>query len=117
MTIEHLESGETLSQAVVHGNTVYVCGLTATNRKLDISGQTKEVLAKIDDRLAKCGSDKSQLLSATIYLTDIMLKDAMNAVWKDWLGDLKRPSRACVGGIELMPGVLVEIVVVAAKGA
>ena len=65
--------------------------------------------------MAKCGSDKSQLLSATIYLTEIKLKLAMNEVWKAWLGDLNRPARACVGGAELEPDVLVEIVVSAAK--
>lgn len=115
MTIEHIDSGDILSQAVVHGDTVYVCGLTPTNRDLDVAGQTEEVLAKIDDRLAKCGSDKSKLLSATIYLTDIKLKPSMNDVWKDWLGDLKRPTRACIGSVELEPNVLVEIVVTAAK--
>jgi enamine deaminase RidA (YjgF/YER057c/UK114 family) len=115
MTIEHLESGEILSQAVAHGDTVYVCGLTPTNRELDVAGQTQEILAKIDDRLAKCGSDRSQLLSAAIYLTDIKLKSAMNGVWKAWLGDLKRPARVCIGGVELEPGVLVEIVVTAAR--
>ena len=115
MTIEHLDSSEILSQAVVHGDTVYLCGLTSTDPELDVSGQTEEVLAKIDDRLAKCGSDKSQLLSATIYLTEIKLKPAMNEVWKAWLGDLNRPTRACIGGVELEPDVLVEIVVSAAK--
>ncbi len=69
MTIEHHDSGEILSRAVVHGDTVYLCGLTPTDRELDVAGQTEEVLAKIDDRLAKCGSDKSLLLSA---LTDVV---------------------------------------------
>jgi enamine deaminase RidA (YjgF/YER057c/UK114 family) len=115
MTIDHLDSGEILSQAVTHGDTVYLCGLIATNRELDVSGQTEEVLSKIDDRLAKCGSDKSQLLSATIYLTELKLKPAMNEKWKAWLGDLNRPARACIGKSELEPSVLVEIMVTAAK--
>ena len=115
MKIEHLDSGEILSQAVVHGDTVYLCGLTAKNLALDVTGQTKEVLAKIDERLAKCGSDKSRLLSTTIYLTDIKLKPAMNEVWKAWLGDLKRPARTCIGNVDLEANVLVEITVCAAK--
>ena len=115
MSIEHLDSGEILSQAVVHENTVYVCGLTPTNRDVDVTAQTEEVLAKVDDRLARCGSDRSKLLSAAIYLTDIKLKPEMNAVWTDWLGDLERPARVCIGGVELEPGVLVEIVVTAAR--
>lgn len=115
MTIEHLDSGEILSQAVIHGDTIYVCGLTATDRDQDITGQTNEVLAKIDDRLKRAGSDKSKLLTVTIYLTDIDLKPAMNDAWKNWLGDLARPARTCVGNIGLVEGVLVEITVTAAR--
>jgi enamine deaminase RidA (YjgF/YER057c/UK114 family) len=115
MAIDHLDSGDILSQAIVYGDTIYLCGMTATDRNLDISGQTKEVLAKIDDRLGKCGSDKSQVMVATIYLTDLSLKPAVNEIWKAWLGDLNRPTRTCIGGIQLEPGVLVEITVNAAK--
>ena len=115
MSITRHQVGPRLSQAVVHGDTVYLCGLTAKNLTLDVAGQTKEVLAKIDERLAKCGSDKSRLLSATIYLTDIKLKPAMNEVWKAWLGDLKRPGRTCIGNVDMEPNVLVEITVTAAK--
>ena len=79
------------------------------------AAQTEEVLAKIDERLASCGTDKSKLISATIYLTDIKLKPAMNEAWKAWLGDLNRPTRTCIGGVELEPGVLVEITSTAAK--
>ena len=115
MTIQHLDSGDILAQAVVHGDTVYVCGLTATDRDKDVAGQTAEVLAKIDDRLAKCGTDKSKICAATIYLRAIALKPAMNEVWKDWLGDLERPTRTCIGGVELEQDVLVEITVTAAR--
>ena len=114
MTVERLDSGEILSQATIHNGVAYVCGLTATDRSLDIQGQTREVLAKIDDRLAKCGTDKSKLLMVTIYLADIAQKDEMNEVWKEWLGDLARPSRACVGAPLATPEILIEIVVSAA---
>ena len=115
MSIQHLDSGDILSQAVTHGDTVYLCGLTATDREKNVAAQTEEVLAKIDERLAACGTDKSNLVSATIYLTDIKLKPAMNEAWKAWLGDLNRPTRTCIGGVELEPGVLVEITSTAAK--
>lgn len=115
MSITHLDSGEILSQAVVNGDTVYLCGLTATDRDADIAAQTHETLAKIDDRLAKCGTDKSKLCAATIYLTDIALKPAMNEVWKSWLGDLERPTRTCIGNVTMEPGVLVEITCIAAR--
>lgn len=115
MSIQHHDSGDILSQAVTNGDTAYLCGLTATDREKDVAGQTVEVLAKIDERLALCGTDKSKLLSATIYLTDIKLKPAMNEAWKAWLGDLNRPTRTCIGGVELEPGVLVEITTTAAR--
>lgn len=115
MAIEHLESGEILSQAVAYNGVVYVCGLTADNLKLDVRAQTEQVLRKIDDRLAKCGTDKSKLLTATIYLTRMDDKPAMNEAWKAWLGPLERPTRACVGTALGSPDTLVEIVVSAAK--
>ena len=115
MTMEHLDSGDILSQAVEHNGIVYVCGLTGDGLTADVQGQTEQVLKKIDDRLAKCGTDKSKLLMATIYLTDINQKPRMNEVWKAWLGPLKRPARACVGVTLGTPDTLVEIVVSAAK--
>ena len=97
MTVEHLESGDILSQATAHNGVINVCGLTADDMSLDAKGQTEQILAKIDDRLAKFGSDKKKLLMATIYLTNMGDKSAMNEAWMTWLGDLERPARACVG--------------------
>ncbi|MEK9671851.1 MAG: RidA family protein [Rhodospirillaceae bacterium] len=114
MSMPHLDSGDILSQGTASGDTVYLSGLTATDKTKDIKGQTKEVLDKINDRLAKLGSDKSKLLSATIYLDDLRRKPEMNEVWIAWLGKLERPARACVGA-QLELGVQVEIMVTAAK--
>ncbi|MBT5498607.1 MAG: RidA family protein [Alphaproteobacteria bacterium] len=115
MTVEHLNSGEILSQATIYNGVVNVCGLTADDRSLDAKGQTEEILAKIDDRLASCGTDKSKLLMATIYLTNMDDKSGMNEAWTAWLGDLERPARACVGTALGSADTLVEIVVSAAK--
>lgn len=114
MSIERLDSGEILSQATIHNGIAYVCGQTATDRSADIKGQTAEVLAKIDDRLARCGTDKSKLLMVTIYLADMTQKSEMNEVWADWLGTLARPARACVGTPLATPETLIEIVANAA---
>jgi enamine deaminase RidA (YjgF/YER057c/UK114 family) len=114
MTIEHIDSGDYLSKAVTHNGIAYIAGMTATDRSKDIAGQTAEVLEKIDTYLARCGTDKSKILFATIYLTDMSDKDAMNAVWIPWLGDLQRPARACVGASLASPDILLEIVVTAA---
>ena len=115
MTVEHLNSGEILSQATIYNDVVNVCGLTADDRSLDAKGQTEEILAKIDDHLASCGTDKSKLLMATIYLTNMDDKSGMNEAWTAWLGDLERPARACVGTALGSADTLVEIVVSAAK--
>jgi len=115
MTVEHLNSGEILSQATIYNGVVNVCGLTADDRSLDAKGQTEEILAKIDDRLASCGTDKAKLLMATIYLTNMDDKPGMNEAWTAWLGDLQRPARACVGTALGSADTLVEIVVSAAK--
>lgn len=115
MSIERVDSGDILSQATIHAGVVYVCGQTAGNRSADIKGQTAEVLAKIDDRLARCGTDKSKMLMVTIYLSDMTLKAEMNEVWKAWLGDLARPARACVGAPLGTADTLIEIVVNAAQ--
>jgi|TARA_A100001037_G_scaffold285745_1_gene293375 enamine deaminase RidA (YjgF/YER057c/UK114 family) len=115
MTVEHLNSGEILSQATMYNGVVNVCGLTADDLSLNAKGQTEQILAKIDDRLASCGTDKSKLLMATIYLSNMDDKPGMNAAWTEWLGDLDRPARACVGSALGSPDTLVEIVVSAAK--
>ena len=115
MTIEHSDSGNILSRATIHNGIIYVCGHTADDKSLDAKGQTEQILSKIDDRLAKCGSDKSKLLMATIYLSNMDDKQKMNEAWTAWLGSLKRPARACVGAPLGSVETLVEIVVSAAK--
>ena len=115
MTIEHSDSGNILSRATIHNGIIYVCGHTADDKSLDAKGQTEQILSKIDDRLAKCGSDKSKLLMATIYLSNMDDKQKMNEAWTAWLGSLKRPARACVGAPLGSAETLVEIVVSAAK--
>ena len=114
MTIEHLNSGEILSQATIYNSVVNVCGLTADNLSLNAKGQTEQILAKIDDRLASCGTDKSKLISATIWLSDISTFDEMNKVWDAWVSPGETPARACVESKLGAPQFTVEIGVIAA---
>jgi enamine deaminase RidA (YjgF/YER057c/UK114 family) len=100
---------------VVHGDTVYLAGVVAKNLDADVKGQTKEVLGEIDRLLAKCGSDKSKILSATIWVTDIRNRAPMNEVWTAWVDTKNMPARACVEAALADPRALVEIMVVAAK--
>ena len=114
MTLKHLNSGDILSQAVEHAGIVYVAGLTADDTTADIKGQTRQVLDKIDAILGRMGTDKSKLLTATLYFTDIDQKAAANEVWKAWLGRLERPARAGIGVTLNTPETLIEIMVTAA---
>ena len=115
MTIKRSKVGARMSQAVVHGETVYLAGQVADDPSADVVGQTKQILAKIDGLLAEAGSDKSKLLSATIWLTDIRTFDEMNKAWAAWVSPGNTPARACVEAKLARSNLLVEIGVVAAR--
>jgi enamine deaminase RidA (YjgF/YER057c/UK114 family) len=116
MTIERIEPSRRLCEAVVHGDTVYLCGQVADDVKGDIRQQTRETLANIDKMLARAGSDKSRLLTATVYLKSIDDYRAMNEIWDAWTAPGAPPARTCIGGVQLFsPDALVEITVSAAK--
>ncbi|MBI4123593.1 MAG: RidA family protein [Betaproteobacteria bacterium] len=115
MSIVRHDPTSILSLAVVHGDTVYLAGVVAKNLDNDIKGQAREILAEIDRLLAKCGSSKSRLLSATIWVTDIRNRAPVNEVWSAWVDPKNLPARACVEARLADPRSLVEIMVVAAK--
>ena len=115
MSIVRHEPGAILSLAVEHGGAVYLAGIVAKDLAKDIKGQTREVLAEIDRLLAKCGSGKSKLLQATIWVTDIRNRAPMNEVWTAWCDPENLPVRACIEAKLADPACLVEIMVVAAK--
>ena len=115
MTITRHDPSAVLSQAVEHGDTVYLAGIVAGDLSKDIKGQTQEVLAEIDRLLAKCGSGKSKLLQCHIWVTDIRNRAPMNEVWTRWVDPKNLPVRACVEAKLADPNALVEIMVIAAK--
>ena len=116
MTITRHDTGPRMSKAVVHGNTVYLAGIVANEPKSkDMTAQTKDILAQIDGFLAKAGTDKSKLLSANIWVTDMKEFAAMNAVWDAWVSPGNTPARATVEAGLASPDYKVEIMVVAAK--
>ena len=115
MSIKRHELSEHLSRAVEHNGVVYVAGTTATDRSVGMKQQTEQVLAKIEGLLARCGTNKSKLLTATVYISDMAQKPAMNDAWLAWIDRENPPTRVCVT-VELgTPTTLVEIVVTAAK--
>ena len=113
--IERLHTGPRMSQAVIHGDTVYVAGQVAADPATDVAGQTKQVLAGIDALLAEAGTDKTRLLSANIYLADIGTFAQMNSVWDEWVPPGHTPARATVEARLASPVYKVEIQVVAAR--
>ena len=96
-------SGPRMSRCVVKGDTVYV------------AGQTQQILDKIDGYLAEAGTDKSKLLQANLWITNMDNFAAMNAVWNAWVDPENPPVRACVRADLAVPELLVEIMVTAYK--
>jgi enamine deaminase RidA (YjgF/YER057c/UK114 family) len=116
MSIQRFEVGPRMSQVVVHGDTVYLAGVVANDAKgKSVTEQTKDILTIIDGHLAKAGTDKSKLLSATIYLTDMASFAEMNAVWEAWVSPGNTPARATVQATLAAPPYNVEIMVIAAR--
>ncbi|MCP5372233.1 MAG: RidA family protein [Hyphomicrobiales bacterium] len=113
MTIQRFHTGQRMSQAVVHGNTVYLAGQVGAPGQ-SVTAQTTEILAKIDKLLAEAGSDKSKLLQAVIWLADIGDFAEMNAVWDAWVAPGHAPARACGESKLASPDYVVEIIAVAA---
>lgn len=115
MSITRHDPNDIMSKVVEHNGVVYVSGQTADDNSVGMKEQTEQVLAKIDGFLTKGGTDKSKLLAATVYISDMSQKPAMNEAWQEWLSPGNHPTRACVA-VELgSPKTLVEIVVNAAK--
>ncbi len=115
MAIKRLHVGPRLSQVVIHGDMVYTAGIVADDPNTDVSGQTGQILDKIDQYLKEAGTDKSRILTATIWLSDIGDYDQMNSVWDQWVPKGNSPARACVESKLAKPQYKVEIRVAAAK--
>jgi enamine deaminase RidA (YjgF/YER057c/UK114 family) len=116
MSITRHDAGPRMSKAVVHGNTVYLAGIVADNAGGgSVADQTKDILSIIDGYLAKAGTDKSKLLSANIWITDMSKFNEMNAEWDAWVSPGNTPARATVEAKLANPKYNVEIMVVAAK--
>lgn len=115
LEITRIETTQRMSRVVQCNGLTFLGGQTATDRTLDIKGQTAQVLEKIDNYLAKAGLDKTRILSAQVWLSDIQANFAgMNEVWDAWAPQGHAPARATVESRLAAPDLLVEITVVAA---
>ncbi len=114
MSTHYIDSNQRMSQAVIHNNTVWLAGQVAADASQGMRGQTEQILEQIDLLLQRAGTDKSHLLSATLWITAFDHFDEMNAAWDAWVVPGRPPARACVKADLARPEWLVEIMVVAA---
>ncbi|MEO5861329.1 MAG: RidA family protein [Burkholderiales bacterium] len=112
--IQRYHVGKRLSQMVVHNGIVYLAGQVAEEPTQDITGQAKQVLAQIDKLLAEVGSDKTKILTATVFLPGMADFPALNAVWETWAPAGHCPARATVEAKLVSPDYKIEIQVIAA---
>jgi enamine deaminase RidA (YjgF/YER057c/UK114 family) len=114
MSTRRIEPSARMSQAVVANGFVFLAGQVATDPSIaDVEAQTSQVLAEIDRLLAAAGTQKSRILSATIYLADVGTFAAMNRAWEAWVAPDAKPARATVEAKLVAPEYRVEIQVVA----
>lgn len=114
MTIIRIQPGPRMSQAVVHGDTIYLAGQVGASGE-SVTNQTQAILGQIEALLVEAGSDKTKILSATIWLADMADFAEMNAVWDKWIDGKDAPARATGEAKLAAPGYKVEIIVIAAR--
>ncbi|WP_341704162.1 RidA family protein [Ferrovibrio sp.] len=114
MSVRRIDVGPRMSQAVVHGKTVYLAGQIAADPAADVAGQTRQILGQIDRLLATAGTDKTRILSASIWLADIATFAEMNGEWDKWVPQGNTPARATVEAKLAAPQYKVEIACIAA---
>ena len=110
MSVTRYELGPTMSKGVEFHHLIFLTGLTADDGSVRITGQTGQVLAKVDNHLAEAGGTKCNILSAIIYITGISLRPELNEVWNTWIDSKNLSTRASVGE-QLAGDTLVEIIV------
>ena len=116
MTITRIDTNERMSQAVIHGDTIYLAGQVAIDAGgKSVTEQTTNILSRIDSLLEQSGADKSKLLTATIWLASMDDFDEINSVWDSWVPSGNAPARACVESRLAFPQFTVEISVTASR--
>ena len=114
MTITRIDRGPRMSEAVIHGDTIYLAGQIGAPGE-NVTAQTRAVLAEIDALLERTGSSKNHMLMAQIWLADMNDFAEMNAVWDAWIADAEAPARATGEAKLASPDYKVEIIVTAAR--
>lgn len=114
MAIKRIGVGPHYSEVIENNGILYLSGQVNMDTD-DIRSQSKAIFSEIDKLLRENSSDKEHILFVTLYLSDASNFDGMNAEWDAWLPEGKRPARACIVTGMAVPGILLEVVVTAAK--
>jgi len=114
--IERHGPGTYFHRAVESNGVLYLSGITAGDTSADMGGQTEQILARMAQLLSEIGSGVDRVLAATIYITDMGMKEQMNRAWTAFFAPDALPARATLGVKDLGPGVLIEVMVTAAVG-
>lgn len=118
MTIKRIDTNTRMSQIVIHNGTAYFAGQVALKTPGQSAKiQTIAILDQIDALLSQIDCDKTDILSATIWLSDMADFAAMNSVWDAWVPENNAPTRACVESRLATPDFNVEIVIIVACSA
>ena len=109
--------GGPFSHVVRYGDLLFLAGQTGRNpadRALaqGMAAQTRRTLENIKALLEAAGSSLDNVLSATVYITDMTKKTEMNEAYKEFF-PTEPPVRATIGVKDLDVGVEVEISVIA----
>lgn len=113
--IQKFNTNEVMSAVTVFNQVVYLSGQVPKNTDNDVAGQTREILATIDELLALANTDKSRLLSAQLYIKNLSDFSTVNVIWIDWMNGCVAPSRATIQADLVNPNWLIEIAVTAAQ--
>jgi enamine deaminase RidA (YjgF/YER057c/UK114 family) len=116
MSIRRINPGKRWSDITLYNGIAHFVEVPDTDLTADITGQVQQILAQAATSLGKIGSDKTRILSVTIYLTDFANLPGLNNVWDNWFEEGTAPSRACVQAQLANPAYLVEMAFVAAAG-
>jgi enamine deaminase RidA (YjgF/YER057c/UK114 family) len=115
MTIQRIGVGKRMSEAVIYGGVVRTAGFVAEKTAgKSVKEQTAEILSMLDATLKQAGTDKTKILKANIWITDISTFAQMNEAWDAWVPQCHTPARATVEAKLAAPGLDVEIMIEAA---
>lgn len=114
MTITRNQKTPIMHRSVVHNGVAYFGGVVGADLTAGMEDQTRSITERLDALLTAVGTDKTKLLTAMLYITDMSLKGEMNKAWTDWIAETDLPTRATIGVADLGEGCLIEVVISAA---